>query len=204
MAFATPELKLVSGTSTLVISGTGSTVTYSNTDFDGWDISIVFGSSNSPNLSGANGSFGIDDVVLAACSDGTCSANPLDLFLSDTGFTQDVGAGGFTSVYSTTQVGGTTSQLAWDSSANTIFGMGTPVGTVGPFTGSDLGSVSGGGSAGPSPYSLTLEDIFSDSEGPASFSTNGYMARTPEPNPMMLCGIGLALCWAALKWRRVS
>jgi hypothetical protein len=204
MASATAELKLISGTNTLVIAGTGSTVTYSNSDFNGWDISIVFGSSNSPNLSGVNGNFGIDDAVLAGCNGGTCSSNPLDILLSDTGFTENVNAGGFTAVYSPTQVGGITSQMAWDTSADTLFGKGALIGTVGPFTGSGVGSVSGGGPAGPSPYSLTLEDIYSGNGGSASFSSDGHIAGTPEPNPMMLCGFGLALCAAALRWRRVS
>jgi len=204
LAFATSELQFISGTNTLVVAGIGSTVTYSNTNFDGWDISIVFGASNSPGLSGVNGNFGIDASILAACTDQTCSSNPLDIFLSDTGFTQEVNAGGFSTVFSTTQYGGTTDQLSWDTTADTIFGKGTLIGELGTFTGSGVGSVSGGGPAGPSPYSLTIETTFNGSGGSASFSTNGYTTATPEPNPWVLCGIGLALCAAALRRRRLS
>jgi hypothetical protein len=203
LASATPELKLVSGASTLVIGGVGSTVTYFNTDFNGWNISIVFGSSNSPNLLGASGNFGIDDAVLAACIGGTCASNPLDILMSDTGFTQGVDAGGFTSIYSPTEVGGTTTQLAWDSTDNTMFGAGTLIGTLGPFTGSGNGSVSGGGPAGPSAYALTVEDIYDGSGGSASFSTDGHITGTPEPNAMVLCGIGLAFLAAASLWRKL-
>jgi len=133
MAFATPELNLVSGASNVTQVGTGSTVSYSNTNFNGWNISVVFGASNSPNLSGVNGAFGIDVTSLTAtCTGGPCTSAPLDIYLSDTGFTQAVATGGFVTTFSTTQSGGTATQTAWDTTANTIFGEGTSIGTVGP------------------------------------------------------------------------
>jgi hypothetical protein len=188
-ASATPELYLVSGGTNVTVPGSGSTVNYSNTNFDGWNISVVFGSSNSPGLTGVNGLFGLDITSLTAtCSGGPCSSNPLDIFLSDTGFTQVVAANGFTSSYSTTQHGGSTSQLAWDTTANTIFGEGQSIGTIGPFTGTNHGSVSGGGPAGPSPYSLTIEDIFNANGSAASFSTDGDIAAVPEPAAISLLG----------------
>jgi|SRR5579862_2918794 len=203
MAFATPELQLTSGTSSATVVGSGSTVTYSNSNFDGWNILVVFGASNSPNLSGANGLYGIDITSLTAtCATPTlCSGHPLDIFLSDTGFTQAVPAGGFQSDYSSTQTGGSTWQKAWDDTTNTIFGQGTYIGEVGPFTGTNHGSVRGGGPAGPSAYSLTIEDQFASGSAGASFSTDGDISGVPEPGAMILLGTVLVFCAGKLRRR---
>ncbi len=203
--FATPELKLTSGASNTIVIGSGNTVSYSNSNFNGWNISIVFGASNSPNLTGPAGLFGIDITSLTAtCTGGACSGNPLDVFLSDTGFTQPVGPGGFTATYSSTQSGGSTTLMAWDDTTNTIFGTGTPIGTVGPFTNSNHASVSGGGPAGPGQYSLTIEDIFNANGAPASFSTDGNITAIPEPGAVLLFGTTLVLCASSLLRRRRS
>jgi hypothetical protein len=205
MAFATPELNLISGANNTTVVGIGSTVSYSNTNFNGWNITVVVGASNSPNLTGGAGLFGLDITSLTAtCVVGSCSANPLDIYLSDTGFTQAVGAGGFTTTYSSTQTGGSTSETAWDSTANTIFTQGTLIGTVGPFTSSGVGSVKGGGPAGPSPYSLTIEDVFNANGAAASFSTDGNIASVPEPGTVILFGSALVLCASKLRRRQKS
>jgi hypothetical protein len=204
LAMATPELTLVSGAANSgAVLGSGSTVQYSNTNFNGWNVSIVFGTSNSPNLQGVNGLFGIDITSLTAtCTGGNCSANPLDIFLSDNGFTQPVGVGGFTTTYSSTQTGGSTTQMAWESATNTFFAQTTAIGTVGPFTSSNHGSATGGGPAGPSPYSLTIEDIFNAGGSPASFSTDGNITSVPEPGAVVLFGTVLVLCASGLQRRR--
>ncbi|HLY17144.1 MAG TPA: PEP-CTERM sorting domain-containing protein [Bryobacteraceae bacterium] len=203
MAFATPELNLVSGADNVVVTGTGGTVSYSNASFNGWVIDVVFGSSFSPGLV----PYGIDITSLTAtCIVGSaCSANPLDIYLSDTGFTTVVPAGAFKSDYSSTQTGGTTQQWAWDDTTNTIFGKGTSIGTVGPFSGTDSGSVMGGGPAGPAAYSLTIEDVFTSGVSGASFSTDGNISSTvPEPGAIILLGTVLAFCSRKLRRPQLS
>ena len=212
-AFASPELWLVSGSSNVVCSTSGggcsvsgNTVSYSNTNFDSWNISVVVGVSNSPGLSGAAGSFGLDITSLTATCGSTaaCSSNPLDIYLSDTGFTQVVPAGGFKTDYSSTQTGGSTSQSAWYTMSNTIFGTGHLIGTVGPFTSTNAGSASGGGPAGPTKYSLTIEDIFNAMGSGATFSTDGNVTTVPEPGAIILLGTVLVLCASKLRRRSVS
>jgi hypothetical protein len=204
IAMATPELNLVSGAvNSGTVIGSGSNVSYSNSNFNGWNISVVFGASNSPNLAGVNGLFGIDITSLTAtCTGGNCSAAPLDIFLTDTGFTQAVGVGGFTTSYSSTQSGGSTTETAWEDAGNTAFAQTTLIGTVGPFTGTNHGTASGGGPAGPTPYSLTIEDIFNANSGAASFSTDGNITSVPEPGAVVLFGTVLVLCASGLQRRR--
>jgi hypothetical protein len=203
MAFATPSLNLVSGASNVTVPGSAGTVSYSNLNFNGWNIDVVFGASNSPGLSGVHGGFGIDITSLTAtCQGGTCSADPLDIYLSDTGFTQVVAAGGFSTDYSSTQSGGSTTQWAWDDTTNTLFGEGTLIGKVGPFTGTNHGTASGGGPAGPAAYSLTIEDIFNAAGGAASFSTDGDIYSVPEPGAIVLFGTALVFCASKLRRRK--
>ncbi len=87
-ALATPELNIVSGGSNVTFNGSGDQVLYAN-DVNGWNVSLVLGLSNSPDLSGTPGGFGVQlTSVEATCFGGGCSTDPLDIFLSDTGFTQ--------------------------------------------------------------------------------------------------------------------
>src|ERR1700691_5900923 len=171
LAFAVPsiaaadKIEFVSGTATAIQTGSGTTTSFSNSNFDGWDILFAFGSNNSPGLTPT----GIDLSVQATCAGGTalCVSNPLDVFYTAQGFNVSVPAGGFQTTYSATDSGGSTRAITWADSTNTLFGGGLPtgigtdhLGTVGPFTGSGgFGSVSGG-PAEVSPYSLTIEDIF--------------------------------------------
>jgi hypothetical protein len=206
-AFATPSLSLSSGVSSAVVVGSDITnsVSYSNPNFNGWNLQIVFGSSNSPALQGVNGLFGLDVTSLTAtCTGlGACSSDTLTIEFSDTDFTQVVGAGGFTTTYSSTQVGGSTTQTAWADTTNTLFGHSGLIGSVGPFIASDHGSVSGGGPAGPAAYSLTIRDVFDSLGGAASFSTDGNITAVPEPGSLMLLGSGL-LGFAGFARRKFS
>jgi hypothetical protein len=203
MAFATVELNLVSGASNTTVVGAGGNVSFTSANFNGWNISVVAGASNSPNLTGVHGLFGIDLTSLTAtCVTSQCSSSPLDVFLSDTGFTQAVPLHGFTSTFSTTQSGGSSTQFAWDDTTNTIFGQQTAIGTVGPFTATNHGSTSGGGPAGPAAYSLTIEDVFSAGGAAASFSSDGNITAAPEPVSMILLGTVLAICGSKLRSRR--
>jgi len=200
-----PELKIVSGGTTLIVTPlvlNSGQVVYSNPNFNGWDISVVFGASNSPNLSGPPGQFGLDITSLTAtCSGGgACSANPLDLFLSDVNFTQAVGANGLVNSYSTTSGVGSTTQTLFLDTGNSFFG-GVACSTVGPLTGATGGSIAGGcGAAGPSAYSLTLEDIFSaNASGVGSFSADGNVSAVPEPASLSLFGTGLLALGGAVR-----
>jgi len=193
------DLKLTtSGASTVLVVGSGGSVTYSNANFGGWDIKIVFGDSNSPSLY----PYGLDlSSVTATCSNTPCTKNPLDIYLSDTGFTEKTNV--FVNDYSATDTGkGSTTQYAWDDTGNAMFGEGTPIGIVGPFNGSGVFSAlaKGGGPAGPGAYSLTIEDIFtSPNKLGAGFSSDGDItAVTPEPVSMLLMGTFLSLAGGLL------
>jgi hypothetical protein len=194
---AADSIELVSSgaTTTLVAGGTHTTGPNPLNFFNGWEIMIA-GSSSSPGLS----PYGLDLQVLATCASGNCLTNPLDVFFSDTGFSPSVPAGGFQTTYSATDTGGgATRAITWADSTNTIFGGGfpTPVGTdhlgiVGPFSGSGGFGTASGGPAEVSPYSLTIEDIFTaGASGTSSFSTDADVTATPEPSSLLLISSGL-------------
>jgi hypothetical protein len=199
MALATPELQLISGSSnTGPLSGTF----YSNANFNGWDISFVIGSSHSPGLQ----PFGIRITSLTATCDGGldgCSANPLEIFFSDNGFTQ--ASPGFMNFYSMTDTGSTasTTQNAWVDPGNTDLAETNSLGSVGPFVGGNSfsGSVGTIISSGPTQYSLTLEDIFTAGGGSASFGGSGTLTSVPEPAAISLLGGVLLVLGSRLRKR---
>ncbi len=195
----TPMLNIVSGAANVTFSGVGSQVLYAN-DINGWNVSLILGLSNSPALTGTNGGYGLQlTSASATCFGGGCSTDPLDIYLSDTGFTQPTPD--FNTYFSSTQTGvGTSSQMAWFDPSNTLFGTSTAIATVGSFTG--LGAFAGSGSgpgpgasssAGPSPYALTIEDIFNPNGGAASFGATGDITAAPEPSSLILFGTLLLL-----------
>lgn len=168
-----------------------------------WEINDTTGTSHSPGVT----PFGIDVGSLTAFCEANCSGGSvLDIYYSDQNFTST--ATGFTTFYSATdEGGGSTTQNAWVSTANTIFGEGSLIGTVGPITGTGgSGTASGGVAAGPAQYSLTLEDIF---QAPAnngatqatSFSVDGNITATPEPTSIVLLGTILLGAGALLRRR---
>jgi hypothetical protein len=203
MAFASvPELQLSTGTTTsgTIMGGTGS-VTYSNTNFGGWDISLVFGSSNSPSLV----PYGIDITNLTAACVSSTGCSTLNVFLSDQNFTQTVT--GFQSTYSTTQTGSTpsTSQTAWVGLGNGYFAQTSLIGSIGPLTTSGTGgTVVGGPAAGPGAYSLTIEDTFAGCSGTGcvSYSSDGNITGVPEPVGVVLFGTVLAFLGSRLRRRK--
>jgi hypothetical protein len=212
-AFASiPELIITTGANTTgVITGSaaaggGGTVSYLNTNFGGWNISFlgmvpgVIGASSSPSLT----PFGLEiQNFTAACVTGNCAA--LTVSLSDINFTQPVT--GFQTTYSSTNTGAgaSTSQTAWVGLGNSYFATTSLIGSIGPLTGTGgQGSVQGGPPAGPTAFSLTLEDTFAGCSGSncVSYSSDGNLTGVPEPVGVVLFGTVLALCGSRLRRRK--
>jgi hypothetical protein len=206
-AFATPELFLKTGATSVVAVGVGNTVTFSSGSFGGWDITVIAGKSNSPTTNP-----GLDIASLTASCVGVCSA--LDAWLSDTGFTTVNSS--FVDTYSATitGTGGSATEKSWVGLGNILFQSngadgpptvagGPLIGIVGPFTtpGAHSGSAAGGPAAGPAPYSLTIEDIFLPSAG-VTYSTDGAITGVPEPASVVLLGGLLLFCSSRLRRRK--
>jgi hypothetical protein len=200
--------RLISGTSNVLITDNGTldghsaagTVTYSNVNFNGWDIMIVAGATHSPGLS----PFALDVASLTAtCDSSRCSSNPLQVWHRDLNFAVPVGVNGFQTTFSTTQTGtGSATESAWFSNLNTAFSQQNPIGTVGPFTSSSMGTKSDGPTAAIPSYSLTIEPVFKDcSQTSVSFSADGNITAVPEPAAIFLFGTVLVLCASGLRRR---
>lgn len=207
-AFAdgTVELHLVSNGITQSYTGSGSpsTVDFLTTTIDGWSVHVVFGVSGSPGLSPDGLSLFSETV---SCSSSNCEGHPLDILLSDVGFTETVSS--LSSTYSedtTRGTGSSTEQSAWVTSGNHYFGTGTSLGTVGPFHGvGDFGPTSVAGPGASGTYSLTLEDTFTASGNPATFTAaTGEIDPTPEPRSVLLFGTGLLLFGTILRRRLLA
>jgi len=218
-ASATPELFLVTGATNMIVFAPGPVIGFSSASFGGWNITIS-GTSDSP---ATNNPFGLNLSVMASCGGGLCDANPLHVWMSDTGFTDKNTA--FDNIYGGTATG-VTSQTAWVGPGNILFqsngadGPPTVVGgplislvnnlvVVGPGVTNQspfARSLIGGPAAGPSPYSLTIEDIFNPTTGLDTFNTVGEVtaAAVPEPASVVLLGGGVLLfCASRLRRRKV-
>jgi len=179
-------------------NGNAGTVTAGG-DINGWVISVTSGTSNSPGLV----PYGIDiSSLTAACDASTCGA--LDIQYSDINFSTAVPVNGFQTTYSATFGTGTgsTSESAYFSNSNTLFAETTLIGTVGPFTTSNNGSATGGAIAAVPDYSLTLDQVFTGTQG-VSFSVDGNIT-VPEPGAVVLFGTVLVFCATKLRRRLVS
>ena len=185
LATSTEQLVVSDGLTTVTVSSGTNSVMYSNSNFDGWNLVVAGGTSQSPLLS----PFGLDTFTLAAtCAGGTaCVSHNLTISFSDMNFTQ-VPTGGFLESFSGTISSGSASQSAWFDTGNTLFAHTASIGTLGPFSGAFGASISGG-SAGPSAYSLTLtQTITAGSQG---VSLDGQVGQVPEPTSLLLLGFGL-------------
>jgi hypothetical protein len=166
-----------------------------------WSILVTSGTSSSP----SDVPFGLDLTSLTATCESTCAGQTLIIRYSDINFSPANPS--FITGYSTTinGTGGSTSESAYYDNTNTIFGTGTLIGTVGPFTSTSSGTTTGGvGSVAP--YSLTLVQTFSSSGGTGalSFSSDGSVASVPEPSAFMLFGSVLVGCGVLLRRRSVK
>lgn len=213
-AFATPELFIKTDSNAVQVIGVGSTVSFASANFGGWELDVVFGKSNSPTLS----PFGMDLTTLSAACVGGGTCQDLHVWLTDTNFSQT--ASSFVNTFTSNQTGTTasSSQTAWVGLTNVRFSSngsdgfptvagGSLIGTVGPFvgTGGFAGSVTGGPSAGPGLYSLTIEDVFAGCVGTscASYSSDGSIRGVvPEPGTLLLLGSGLLGLGAGAAIRR--
>jgi hypothetical protein len=198
-AHATATLQLISGSQSTMVQGN----MYSNPDFNGWDVIISFGSSNSPGLT----PYALDlaDVVETCWSGTGCATDPLSIYVSDTGFTQI--APGLGQAYS--MIGsGVTTQTAYADPSNALFGTNTPTSElIGTITLSDSGTVmtpdNGDVSVGPDPYSLTLVDTYEPDNGAGVFFSTDGDINLPEPGSLALFASSLTMFgWARRRCRR--
>src|ERR1035438_4356843 len=134
-ADTTSELELISNGVTVTVTdneagvdlnSANGTILYLNSNFQGWNISYVGGTSNSPGLI----PFGIDTGGLVANCDAGFTCAGLSVLYSDVNFTQPTKA--FVQTYSATISGAgafITHQTSVDGTTNTLF-AGVSIGTV--------------------------------------------------------------------------
>jgi hypothetical protein len=167
----------------------------------GWDLNIVSGTSHSPGLT----PFGLDvSSLTATCNGGGCTTTALDIQYSDINFSPAPPS--FSTFYSATITGGgTTSESAYYSNGNTLFAESTLIGTVGPFSSPGGSGTASGGTGAVAPYSLTLDQVFTDAKGgPVSFSVDGNITGVPEPGAVIMFGTVLVFCASKLRRQRAS
>jgi hypothetical protein len=175
------------------------------TTSDGWLITIG-AISNSPGAS----PFLLDLNVSAECTDATCAGTTLDVFASDIGYTGP--ASGFTMTDAGSAKGGSTTAIGWADSNNVnlqLMGIDLIAGihpSLGPFsTGTFSGSLSGGPAESAPPYSVIIEETFTDGgAGNSGFSADASLSATPEPAALALFSSGLVLLPAAFRRRKAS
>ena len=210
-AFAntTDELEIISGATTIVIADNGpgdadggidDQIIFSKVDINGWKVSGTLGITSSP-----DGDPELDLSSLAATCGGaqtlTCSTDSITVLYSDINF--NTIATRFTNQYSGTinGSGGSTTQRVYFDTNNIIFSMANPIGAVGSFTSTFDGFVDSEERAGPSHYSLTLEQTFSPSGDAITFSVDGSVSAVPEPLSVTLFGTLLFGLAAAGRYR---
>jgi len=118
------------------------------------------------------------------------SAAPLDIQLTDNGFTTAAGSFILTSSGHLVSGSGTATYSAFLDNGNADFAETTLIGTLGPFSSGYSSSLTGAAGAVPN-YALTEDVLLTAGSGGASWSTDSSIAATPEPTTLLLFGTGL-------------
>ncbi len=200
-ASATAELDLTSGASTTGVivgapCGFGSCVVFNGT-VGAWTINLVGG------LSAGPGNPLMDLSSLNATTSGT--ASPLDVVLSDNGFTRANALWGLASSGNLVSGTGSATLSAYLDNGNTDFAKTTLIGTLGPS--SAMYATSGTFSASAVPnYALTEDLRLTAGSGGVVWSTDSSVTPVPEPPSLVLMSSALpgltGLVW--LRRRKVT
>ena len=211
------EMFLTSGnqTTTLLVGNTGdpSSVSFTGT-LNGWTITAgTGGSSYSPGL---NTLVGIDlGGFTATCVGvGGCSADPLTVAVSATGFTTPIDSNGFLLEFSGNVHGGSVTTSAYWDTANTYFcnsantaandcTSGTLIGSL-TLNNTSAGMSTLGGPDTIRSYSITVIDTFAaGATGDPAYSVDSTVTQAvPEPGTLALFGAGLLGCALVIGHRR--
>lgn len=183
-------------------ASSNSSLATSLTDFDGWDVTLVAGSSNSPSTT----PYGLSLIsVSASCAVSSCESNPLTIEFSGSGFTETTPTPPDFNVSYTVSgesAGSSTTLTGYYGHGllDTAHQIGSPLTLTGPVTIDTIATT--GGHAPNTPYSLTLTDTFTaGSDGATFFESTGLLAAAPEPATMLLFGTGLLLFGLVLRKR---
>lgn len=119
----------------------------------------------------------------------------LHILWSDTGFHNFTGGFVFNMHNGGTVEGGSVTYNAYLDSSDAIFGEGTPLGSIGPFSsGSTVNTFAGDTSAFANvhaPYSATQEIVVSFSSNGAQITGDANLQAAPEPASVLLFGAAL-------------
>ncbi|MGH9435741.1 MAG: PEP-CTERM sorting domain-containing protein, partial [Terriglobia bacterium] len=200
-AFATAELELVSGASTLFITDNGAgdansangIVVASTSSFDGWSNVTITGTSNSPSCSGLIGAGCISNVNISATNSGP-AGNTLSVYFADSGFSEL----GYVSTLAASNItNGSVTQTAYNFGGSlSPTDLTSPSGLIGgPLTLSTANTISTFGPSAPGNSNLELETVLTANASTTSqFSLTGTLTPVPEPASGVLLG---SLLWGA-------
>jgi PEP-CTERM motif len=185
-AMATVELRLTSGAFTTgaligTPDGTGSSVMFSGA-VGNWNVNLTSGFSAGP------GEPTMDLSSIDATS--SVGALPLEVELSDNGFTPAASLFSLTSSGHPVSGSGTATYSAYFDTGNTDFAKTTLIGTLGPFSSPYAISTTGAGTAG-APYSLTEDLVLTAGASGVRWSTDSSITDAPEPASLSLLGSAL-------------
>jgi hypothetical protein len=178
-------------------------VSISAGSFNGWNISLSSGSSNSPNCNGGSGVGCINNTNINAHTSG---AGTLSIYFADTNFATEQGF--VVGLSSTLQTGKSVTQNAYAFTGVLPLGSGVTSPVVTGLIGSPLtilsgvgGNLSTGGLGLSGPFDLLLYTTFVTDAGGGGFVVGGNIAAVPEPAALLLLGTVLTVCSSLLRKR---